>query len=125
MARLDRIGVNLAQWRRKLFSFNVMARLDRATRRGTVPRRVARSSRAMTAGERPAHQNLLQHRLKLTPMRLDRATRCRFGWPARARAMTVKGHRHGSMARAAGITGRIVSNMTFDLARTGRVNQIR
>ena len=75
MARLDRIAVNLGQGRRKPFSFNVMARLDRATRRDTVPRRMARSSRAMTAGERPAHQNLLRHRLKLTPVRLDLATR--------------------------------------------------
>ena len=56
MARPGRTGVNLRRCRSRFWcaglSPAVMARLDRAIRRGTVPRRVARSSLAMTIGER-------------------------------------------------------------------------
>ena len=73
MARPGRTGVNLMRCRRRLWcaglSPAVMARLDRATRSGTVPRRVARSSRAMTLKE----NDFLRHCPKLTTLRSSRA----------------------------------------------------
>ena len=128
MARPGRTGVNLMRCRRKPFSFNVMARLDRATRRGTVPRRVARSSRAMTEGERPAHQNLLRHCPKLTPVRLDRATRSGTV-PRRvarsSRAMTLK--ENGFLRHCAKLTPvRSARAMTIgDRRSVERINFVR
>jgi hypothetical protein len=69
MAQLDRIRIKISPIRRQVFSFPVMARLVRATHRGTVLVWVARTSRAMTLKDGAA----LDSARILMPMRTSRA----------------------------------------------------